>query len=114
MLLCVLQTLVRSFPGLSDYPLPEGVKGLAGVVVDSVNKCDPDVRKDLYQHVVLTGMRGGGGHEVDRIEYGLLARTVAAGKTCLLPPWLSGHYGAHRCWCVLAIKGVCSGGCTAW
>lgn len=48
-------TLVRSFPGMADYVLPEGAKGLAGVVVDSVNKCDPDVRKDLYQHVVLTG-----------------------------------------------------------
>jgi len=50
-----MQTLVRSFPGMADYVLPEGAKGLAGVVVDSVNKCDPDVRKDLYQHVVLTG-----------------------------------------------------------
>lgn len=46
---------MRSFPGMSDYVLPEGVKGLAGVVVDSVNKCDPDVRKDLYQQTVLTG-----------------------------------------------------------
>jgi hypothetical protein len=43
---------------MSDYPLPEGVKGLASVVVDSVNCCDTDVRKDLYQHVVLTGENG--------------------------------------------------------
>lgn len=49
------QTLVKTFPGMSDYQLPEGPKGLAGVVVDSVNRCDTDVRKDLYQHVVLTG-----------------------------------------------------------
>lgn len=48
-------SLVRTFPGMSGYPLPEGIKGLAGVVVDSVNRCDTDVRKDLYQHVVLTG-----------------------------------------------------------
>lgn len=53
-----LQSLVRTFPGMSDYPLPEGVKGLASVVVDSVNCCDTDVRKDLYQHVVLTGENG--------------------------------------------------------
>jgi actin-related protein len=51
----LLQQLVRSFPGMSEYPLPEGIKGLAGLVVDSVNRCDTDVRKDLYQHVVLVG-----------------------------------------------------------
>lgn len=32
------QSLVRTFPGMSDCPLPEGIKGLAGVVVDSVNR----------------------------------------------------------------------------
>eukprot|EP00879_Flechtneria_rotunda_P014270 GHRR01014907.1.p2 GENE.GHRR01014907.1~~GHRR01014907.1.p2 ORF type:complete len:202 (+),score=78.44 GHRR01014907.1:1401-2006(+) len=47
--------LVQTFPGMSDYQLPDGLKGLAGLVVDSVNKCDADVRKDLYQHVVLAG-----------------------------------------------------------
>eukprot|EP00878_Enallax_costatus_P008234 GHUV01008608.1.p1 GENE.GHUV01008608.1~~GHUV01008608.1.p1 ORF type:complete len:383 (+),score=71.29 GHUV01008608.1:747-1895(+) len=47
--------LVHTFPGMSEYPLPEGQKGLAGLVVDSVNRCDTDVRKDLYQHIVLTG-----------------------------------------------------------
>lgn len=47
--------LVRSFPGMADHPLPDGLKGLAGLVVDSVNRCDTDVRKDLYQHVVLVG-----------------------------------------------------------
>lgn len=52
---CV-QTLVRSFPGLpADVLPPEGVPGLAGLVVESVNRCDADVRKDLYQHVVLAG-----------------------------------------------------------
>jgi actin-related protein len=51
----LLQQLVRSFPGMSEHPLPEGIKGLAGLVVDSVNRCDTDVRKDLYQHVVLVG-----------------------------------------------------------
>jgi hypothetical protein len=62
-----LQSLVRTFPGMSDYPLPEGLKGLAGVVVDSVNRCDTDVRKDLYQHVVLTGEgRAGGGERCKR------------------------------------------------
>lgn len=40
---------------MADYPLPDGLKGLAGLVVDSVNRCDTDVRKDLYQHIVLTG-----------------------------------------------------------
>lgn len=33
-----IQSLVRTFPGMSDYPLIEGIKGLAGVVVDSVNR----------------------------------------------------------------------------
>eukprot|EP00775_Hariotina_reticulata_P005728 gene5728-5968_t len=47
--------LVAKFPGMDHYTLPEGVKGLAGLVVDSVNRCDADVRKDLYQHVVLAG-----------------------------------------------------------
>lgn len=47
--------LVRTFPGMADHALPEGIKGLAGLVVDSVNRCDADVRKDLYQHVVLAG-----------------------------------------------------------
>jgi hypothetical protein len=49
------QTLVKAFPGLADHGLPEGTKGLAGLVVDSVSRCDADVRKDLYQHVVLAG-----------------------------------------------------------
>jgi hypothetical protein len=57
LLAAALQSLVRTFPGMADYPLPEGLKGLASVVVDSVNCCDTDVRKDLYQHVVLTGER---------------------------------------------------------
>ncbi|KAF8055322.1 ARP4 [Scenedesmus sp. PABB004] len=47
--------LVRTFPGMAEHALPEGAKGLAGLVVDSVNRCDTDVRKDLYQHVVLAG-----------------------------------------------------------
>jgi len=33
-----LQQLVAKFPGMEHYTLPEGVKGLAGLVVDSVNR----------------------------------------------------------------------------
>lgn len=60
-LLLLRQQLVASFPGLADFALAEGIKGLAGLVVDSVNGCDTDVRKDLYQHVVLSGAAEPGG-----------------------------------------------------
>lgn len=60
--------LASTFAGgwQEEFPLPE--KGAVQLIMDAINSCDTDVRKDLFSGVVLTGGSSLFPHMKERVE----------------------------------------------
>uniref|UniRef100_A0A7S0R612 Actin-related protein 4 n=1 Tax=Chlamydomonas leiostraca TaxID=1034604 RepID=A0A7S0R612_9CHLO len=83
--------LLSSFPNLPAESIPRRADGsqlsrLQDVVVESINKCDVDVRKDLYQGVILTGGVSGTTGLRDRLERELAERGPNAARIKVTMP----------------------------
>lgn len=53
-----MQELIPTFPGTPDpdFQINEQLTSLPGMVVDCINKCDVDIRRELYNGAILTGL----------------------------------------------------------
>ncbi|CAD7698505.1 unnamed protein product, partial [Ostreobium quekettii] len=49
--------LIKTFGGMPDVCLPDGseLSNLPSVVAECINKCDVDIRRELYTGIILTG-----------------------------------------------------------
>lgn len=50
--------MIPTFKGVEMVEMDDGspVKNVSKLVIDSINACDVDIRKELYSGVVLTGI----------------------------------------------------------
>eukprot|EP00877_Chromochloris_zofingiensis_P009880 jgi/Chrzof1/5145/Cz15g13070.t1 len=49
--------LVKTFPGMESVPgvTDQQLQSLPGLLLDSINRCDVDIRREMYNGVVLSG-----------------------------------------------------------
>lgn len=76
--------LLSGFPGFNQESIrrPDGnpLQSLPELVLESVNKCDVDVRREMYQNIVLTGGVSQTSGLRDRLEKDLMGEGPAAGR----------------------------------
>lgn len=81
--------LASTFPGSSEaLKMANGfpVKGLPDLVIDCINKCDVDVRKELYNGVILTGGNSVFPNMKERLEKELLDLAPGASRLKVITP----------------------------
>lgn len=81
--------LATTFPGWSEPLKMAGdaqVKGLPSLVIDCINKCDVDVRKELYNGVILTGGNSVFPNMKERLEKELLDLAPGASRLKVITP----------------------------
>ncbi|KAJ3682299.1 hypothetical protein LUZ60_014872 [Juncus effusus] len=48
-------SLAQTIPGIESFADPSSVRGLPQMVMDSINKCDVDIRRELFSSILLAG-----------------------------------------------------------
>jgi len=75
-------SLLSTFPGQAQLTLADGsqLKGITQMILDSITKCDVDVRKELYGGVLLTGGSSLFPSFRERLERELIEASPSASK----------------------------------
>lgn len=48
-------SLALTIPGIDGFPVATSVRGLPQMVLESINKCDSDIRRELFSSILLAG-----------------------------------------------------------
>eukprot|EP00850_Spirogloea_muscicola_P020891 SM000229S07527 [mRNA] locus=s229:121470:126462:- [translate_table: standard] len=75
--------IVKTVPKMEDFPI-EGLQGLPQMVIESINKCDADVRRDLFSSVLLSGGSTVMQQMKERLEKELLDEAPPAARVKVL------------------------------
>ncbi|CAA2937947.1 actin-related 4-like [Olea europaea subsp. europaea] len=66
-------SLVQSIPGMETYAeTTTSVRGLPQMVIESINKCDVDIRRELFSSILLAGGTASMQQLKERLEKDLL------------------------------------------
>lgn len=79
-------SLIKTIPGMENKVLDGGANltGLSKMVVESINKCDADIRRDLFGGVLLAGGNAGIQQIKERLEKELLEEAPQAARVKVL------------------------------
>eukprot|EP00850_Spirogloea_muscicola_P005314 SM000024S07776 [mRNA] locus=s24:471134:476148:+ [translate_table: standard] len=75
--------IVKTVPKMEDFSI-EGLQGLPQMVIESINKCDADVRRDLFSSVLLSGGSTVMQQMKERLEKELLDEAPPAARVKVL------------------------------
>ncbi|GMH38536.1 hypothetical protein BSKO_06420 [Bryopsis sp. KO-2023] len=80
--------LLSTFPGTMDPEFPSGVPSMSlpGIVVECINKCDVDIRRELYNGAILTGGTSLFSQMRERLEKELVDLAPQAVKVKVMQP----------------------------
>ncbi|XLT86475.1 hypothetical protein HN873_008228, partial [Arachis hypogaea] len=74
-------SLVQTIPGMESFAeIAHSVRGLPKMVIDSINKCDVDIRRELFGSIMLTGGTASMQQLKERIEKELLEESPQAAR----------------------------------
>ncbi|XP_074307996.1 actin-related protein 4 isoform X1 [Silene latifolia] len=66
-------SLVQTIPGMESYiDIAASARGLPQMVIESINKCDPDIRRELFSSILLAGGTASMQQLKERLEKDLL------------------------------------------
>ncbi|XP_010539996.1 PREDICTED: actin-related protein 4 [Tarenaya hassleriana] len=77
--------LVQTIPGMENYTgmLPS-IRGLPHMVIESINKCDVDIRRELYSSILLAGGTASMQQLKERLEKDLLEESPQSARVKVL------------------------------
>ncbi|CAI9753581.1 unnamed protein product [Fraxinus pennsylvanica] len=78
-------SLVQSIPGMETYAkTTTSVRGLPQMVIESINKCDVDIRRELFSSILLAGGTASMQQLKERLEKDLLEESPQAARVKVL------------------------------
>ncbi|KAH9603061.1 hypothetical protein KSS87_014863 [Heliosperma pusillum] len=78
-------SLVQTIPGLESYAdIAASARGLPQMVIESINKCDPDIRRELFSSILLAGGTASMQQLKERLEKDLLEESPQAARVKVL------------------------------
>ncbi|KAE9611197.1 putative Actin family [Lupinus albus] len=78
-------SLVRTIPGMESFAeIVPTVRGLPQMVIDSINKCDVDIRRELFSSILLAGGTASMHQLKERLEKELLEESPHAARVKVL------------------------------
>ncbi|THG18587.1 hypothetical protein TEA_019141 [Camellia sinensis var. sinensis] len=78
-------TLVQTIPGMeSSAETAASVRGLPQMVIESINKCDVDIRRELFSSILLSGGTASMQQLKERLEKDLLEESPQAARVKVL------------------------------
>ncbi|CAL0324347.1 unnamed protein product [Lupinus luteus] len=78
-------SLVQTIPGMESFAeIAPTVRGLPQMVIDSINKCDVDIRRELFSSVLLAGGTASMQQLKERLEKELLEESPHAARVKVL------------------------------
>ncbi|BBN19194.1 actin-like protein 6A [Marchantia polymorpha subsp. ruderalis] len=78
--------LVQTIPGMEKFTTEAGasVKGLPQMVIESINKCDVDIRRELFSSILLAGGTAAMQQMKERLEKDLIEEAPQAARVKVL------------------------------
>ncbi|KAJ8752123.1 hypothetical protein K2173_001798 [Erythroxylum novogranatense] len=78
-------SLVQTIPGMENYAeMASNVRGLPQMVLESINKCDVDIRRELFSSILLSGGTASMQQLKERLEKDLLEESPQAARVKVL------------------------------
>lgn len=78
-------SLVQTIPGMESFTeVAPSVRGLPQMVIDSINKCDVDIRRELFSSILLAGGTASMQQLKERLEKDLLEESPQAARVKVL------------------------------
>ncbi|KAK4479277.1 hypothetical protein RD792_014788 [Penstemon davidsonii] len=78
-------SLVQTIPGMeSSLETASTIRGLPQMVIDSINKCDVDIRRELYSSILLAGGTSSMQQLKERLEKDLLEESPQSARVKVL------------------------------
>ncbi|XP_042964817.1 actin-related protein 4-like isoform X1 [Carya illinoinensis] len=78
-------SLVQTIPGMENYAeTAHSVRGLPQMVIESINKCDVDIRRELFSSILLAGGTTSMQQLKERLEKDLLEESPQAARVKVL------------------------------
>ncbi|KAL1824736.1 hypothetical protein DCAR_0312837 [Daucus carota subsp. sativus] len=78
-------SLVQTIPGMESYAdIAASARGLPQMVIESINKCDVDIRRELYSSILLSGGTASMQQLKERLEKDLLEESPQAARVKVL------------------------------
>ncbi|KEH28123.1 actin-related protein ARP4 [Medicago truncatula] len=78
-------SLAHSIPGMESFAeIAPSVRGLPQMVIDSINKCDVDIRRELFSSILLAGGTASMQQLKERLEKDLLEESPQAARVKVL------------------------------
>ncbi|GAA0185327.1 actin and actin related protein [Lithospermum erythrorhizon] len=78
-------SLVQTIPGMDSYAkIASSVRGLPQMVLESINKCDVDIRRELFSSILLAGGTASMQQLKERLEKDLLEESPQAARVKVL------------------------------
>lgn len=78
-------SLAQSIPGMENFAeIAPSVRGLPQMVIESINKCDVDIRRELFSSILLAGGTASMQQLKERLEKDLLEESPQAARVKVL------------------------------
>ncbi|CAK7349750.1 unnamed protein product [Dovyalis caffra] len=78
-------SLVQTIPGMDNFAeIAPSVRGLPQMVIESINKCDVDIRRELFSSILLAGGTASMQQLKERLEKDLLEESPQAARVKVL------------------------------
>lgn len=79
-------TLIQTIPGMEKFGTEAGIpfNGLPQMVIESINKCDVDIRRELFNSVMLAGGTASMHQMKERLEKDLMEEAPQAARVKVL------------------------------
>ncbi|GAV84426.1 Actin domain-containing protein [Cephalotus follicularis] len=78
-------SLVQTIPGMENFAeITPSLRGLPQMVLDSINKCDVDIRRELFSSILLAGGTASMQQLKERLEKDLLEESPQAARVKVL------------------------------
>lgn len=78
-------SLIQTIPGMENFPVdPNSLKGVPQMVIESINKCDVDIRRELFSSILLAGGTAAMQQMKERLEKELMEEAPQAARVKVL------------------------------
>ncbi|KAJ6798404.1 actin-related protein 4 isoform X2 [Iris pallida] len=77
-------SLVQTIPGMENFSDAATVRGLPQMVIESINKCDVDIRRELFSSILLAGGTASMQQLKERLEKDLIEEAPQAARVKVL------------------------------
>lgn len=77
-------SLVQTIPGMENFADTALVRGLPKMVIESINKCDVDIRRELFSSILLAGGTASMQQLKERLEKDLIEEAPQAARVKVL------------------------------